>query len=227
MPPQLLDRVAAAGIPRVQVERAAGEGWIEATALAAEGPAEQLANLRAWAGVETDTVAAALFLDSYAWGLSAAAAAGLLLQGELPDLRPDNVSFTFAPFGRVAAVDFHDRRGSVPGDAPSDYRAALVAHLDPLIARLAASSGRSRSALWRGAGDMSAWTLAWCANALGDHDRGVALVDEVFRTESPLGPPRSFVRRDDGSVLCRRQGCCLWLRTPGGSPCAGCPVNRS
>lgn len=226
MPPQLLDRVAAAGIPRVHVERGEDDGWIEAARLAADGPAEQLENLRRWAGVETDTVAAALFLDSYVWGLSGAAAAGLLLEGELPDLRAENVSFTFAPFGRVAAVAFRDRAGTVAADAPAEYRAALVAHLEPLIARLAAMSGRSRSAFWRGTGDMSAWTLAWCANALGELDRGIALVEQVFGAESPLGPPRSFVRRGDGSVLCRRQGCCLWLRTPGGSPCAGCPVGR-
>lgn len=229
----LPELIAAARIPRVCVEARVGEGWVRADALArGEGLDPLLERVSAWAETGSAQVAGALFLDAYAWSLTGAAAAGVLLADALPELRPDAVHARFGDNGRTTAVALSDGLVRADGEAAllSVYREALVEHLRPLVDRLHGRCRRARAAFWRNAGDMAAYTLAWCGRALDDPARGAALARRLLEPASPLGPPRAFrVQSRDGQqrLTCLRHGCCLWLRTPRAEVCAGCPVRRA
>lgn len=229
----LAARIGAAAIPRINVEQPLGDGWIAADELAAGAALEaELARVRAWAGTGSAAVAGALFLDAYVWAVAGAAAGGLLLANAVPELRPRDVLVRFGPNGRAAAVGF---RGGTLADAQESellagYREALVAHLDPLVERLHLTCRRARSAFWRNAGDMTAYTLVWCGRELGAQARGSYLARRLLSGRSPLGPPRAFRlpgREHVERLTCVRHGCCLWLRTANGAVCAGCPVRRA
>jgi ferric iron reductase protein FhuF len=229
----LSGRIAAAGIPRVSVELPLGEGWFAADELASgDGLETQLDGVRAWASTDSGPVAGALFLDAYVWCLSGAAAAALLLESAIPDLRPSEIRFRFGENGRATAVAFTGGVLVAPRESEllGLYRAALVDHLEPLIARLHLTTRRASAAFWRNAGDMAAFTLVWCGRELGDLARGASLARRLLASPTSLGRPRSFhLTAPDGTqrLTCVRHGCCLWLRTPHGTVCAGCPVRRA
>jgi ferric iron reductase protein FhuF len=229
----LSGRIAAAGIPRVSVELPLGEGWLAADELVAgDGLEAQLDRVRVWASTDSGPVAGALFLDSYVWCLSGAAAAALLLESAIPDLRPGEIRLRFGENGRAAAVAFTGGVLVAPRESEllGLYRAALVDHLEPLIARLHLTTRRASAAFWRNAGDMAAYTLVWCGRELGDLARGARLARHLLGSPTSLGRPRSFhLTAPDGTqrLTCVRHGCCLWLRTPHGTVCAGCPVRRA
>jgi hypothetical protein len=223
----LSERIVAAGIDRVHVvAEETGPGWTTATALANDAPelAAALGRIRAWSGAPSATVSGALFFDSYVWCLGGGAAAALLIDDRLPDLDPDSVKLRFGANGRANGLSFAG--GVVAGtNGLGPYRDMLVAHLEPLVERLHRRCRHSRAAFWRAAGDMAAFTLAWCGRALSVEERGLALGRALLAEPSPLGPPRAFLTA--GRLVCQRHGCCLWLRTPSAKRCVGCPVGRA
>jgi ferric iron reductase protein FhuF len=225
---ELADRIALAAIDRVDVSASPeGPGLSPAVAIATGGEelVDRLDRIRAWALTDSLAVAGALFLDSYVWCLAGAGAAGILLESAVPDLHADRVHVRFGDNGRATGIACTGEDG-VRGDVPlAAYRDALVEHLEPLVDRLHRRCRRSRTAFWRGAGDMAAHTLVWCGRALGQQERGLALADELLAQPSPLGGPRAFAMFPGAAKLvCIRHGCCLWRRTEHATTCVGCPV---
>ncbi len=226
--------------------------WRAADALAQDDDA--LAALLAQVGddwrCERRDVQAMRVVEVWTWTVAFPAAAAILLDGRLPDVRAANVLLARGPGApsppialrnlRVAALadDVNANHPDVAQLAPDrdalarELHAQLTdAHLEPLVTRVATLTGRARRALWRGAGDRVAQAFVLVGDAIGAHAAGERLAGCALAPGAPLpNRPRVVVRafpRADGSDerVQLRDGCCLYHHVPGdGEHCLGCPL---
>lgn len=168
-------------------------GWVPAQTLARDPDGLRGALERAGAALGTARadIGATRLCEVWTWNLAAPAAASLLLDGRLPDLRAPNVAVRLAgdPSGwAVALVDgrFHalhtDPEAGHPDARLACSEQALLArlnadladHLGPLVEQLNALSGRPRAALWRSAADRLAGAFLWLGERLACEPRARA-----------------------------------------------------
>jgi hypothetical protein len=199
---------------------------------------------------ERRDVQAMRVVEVWAWTVAFPAAAAILLDGRLPDVRAANVLLAHGPDAPWPPIALRAPRfAALPGDAAADHadvtrlapdRDALArelhaqlteAHLAPLVERAAALTGRARRALWRGAGDRVAQAFVLVGDALGQPAAGERLASGALAPGAPLPnrPPvvvRAFPRADGSDERVQlRDGCCLYYHVPdAGEHCLGCPL---
>lgn len=199
---------------------------------------------------ERRDVQAMRVVEVWTWTVAFPAAAAIVLDGRLPDVRAANVLLAHGPHAPWPPVALRSLRfAALAGDPASGHpdverlaadRDALAcalhaqltdAHLAPLVARAAAFGGRARRALWRGVGDRVAQAFVLIGDALGAHAAGerlaaCALAPGAPLPNRPLAIVRTFPRANgtDERVLLR-DGCCLYYHVPEqGEYCLGCPL---
>lgn len=199
---------------------------------------------------ERRDVQAMRVVEVWTWTVAFPAAAAILVDGRLPDVRAANVLLAHGPDAPWPPVALRGRRfAALAGDPAAPHadvthlapdRDALArelhaqlteAHLAPLVACAARLGGRARRALWRGAGDRIAQAFVLVGDALGEHAAGERLAGCALAPGAPLPnrPPvtvRAFpcADRSEERVLLR-DGCCLYYHVPGeGEHCLGCPL---
>jgi hypothetical protein len=220
----------------------AGDGWVEAGALAAGGAElDELLSAGEPATAGLRHVAAAWLLERHAWLVCALAVFTVLDSDRVPDLAPGNLLIAFyegVPYGIAARGE---RMTALAGDpacrAPEvtvarDERALraragaeVVGHLEPLVEQLAARRLRGRRALWRAVGDRLVQSTLWAGTALDRHDDAVALARELLEVDPrPRVPVRIAV--GPAGPYQERASCCLAYRVDGQELCLGCPLAR-
>lgn len=252
---------AAEGAPR------SGGGWLGAWELAAGGAA-----LGAFAGVEAEEltraygrpprphVAATLALHRYAWPACLLFTVPWFLHRRVPRLPVADVAFHRAS-GRmtVRTREFAclpgDPAAALPGARVlrseaalrEELRAALAAHLTPVLAAFGPRMRRGPRALWAMATDEIAEGLYHVAGLMGRQEQAVAELSALlpggtapyaggagFRRISPAakadalagtagsGLPRAPARAADGCARDRLTCCLFYTVSPEGT-CASCP----
>jgi ferric iron reductase protein FhuF len=227
-----------------------GAGWIPALALIGEGADDIEGRVRATCASDDPEVLASYALNGYSWPVVMAMVACLALEKRLPDIRLENVAVRFSPEGYLAAIALHSPRfAALPGDPAGDHpdweraedrealrdtcRAAIEAHMAPVIAAIRAKMPWGERAMWLTVADR-------CAGALTHmHHEGLIsdeqLIEEieslVHRKGSKLYSPRTRIAwgTHDGEpcATLERGSCCLAYRLPDSEYCSNCPLKKN
>lgn len=197
--------------PALRVTVAEPESEPEATWLRADRLAPAAENLIAFEAARIATthgsappthVAASRLLHHYLWSAGLLISGPWYLTGLVPELRPSDL-WIDPPTG-----DFMLRPGSwSPGGADA-VRAAVAAHVEPVLAAFQPFAKRGRRALWGMAADDLVSGLWHLGRTLGEEGRGV----EVAGTVLP-GGDRQFRGAADFRVLADAAGRGHWTRT--------------
>jgi len=220
------------------------EGWVPATELTVPGPA--LDDLLAAATAATATgrtdIGGTLFAEGYAWALAVRAVGTLLFGRRIPAMRHDEVQLQFAAGdATITGMAFAGGAFGIDGD-PCDGDPSLVvladedallaclheelhAHLQPLIAVIAAATGRSPKALWRSAGDRLGGAFLWLGEVVGVRDAAWELGTRCMQASGPLAVGAGF-RIIEHAGICeptRNRRGLIW-RAEGQDTCFTCPL---
>lgn len=232
-------------------------GWFRAADLAVpDSPllAEGLARQTALHPGMPPRTAGAFFIGEYAWYVFAAAVGAYLAERRVPDLAPERVALRFqryiwveegesGPAERIDVRFLSTRCAVLPADPAAgqldvtvvpdrdalrtQFRAALEAHLTPLIAQIHARTGFGPQAQWRLVSDACAALFLNLGKALGDAERAQAEgLAFVKAPGSPLHNPQTGYFTVDHNGQCTtfraRGGCCRYYTVPPGEKCTLC-----
>ncbi|WP_231978495.1 (2Fe-2S)-binding protein [Streptomyces sp. TLI_053] len=221
-------------------------GWYSAVELATDpdalaaalaGEAARIAPVAAGHGTAPRPhVAASRLLHHYLWSVCVLIAGPWRLAGRVPSIDGANLWF-HAPTGDFALRP--DAHVTLPGEDElrAELRAAVVTHVEPLLAAFAAPTRRGTRALWGMVTDDLASAIWYLGKRLdesagsavpAEEDAAVAAAAAVLpgRTDPLLGAA-------DFRVLCggdgrthhtrTRLGCCLYYAIEPGRACVTCP----
>ncbi|MEU9073512.1 (2Fe-2S)-binding protein [Kitasatospora sp. NPDC048538] len=173
-------------------------------------------------------VTASRLLHHYAWSVCLLIAGPWHLSRRVPVIDPSDV-WLHAPTGDLALRP----RGHVelPGDDElrAELRAAVVGHLEPLLAAFAAPTRRRDRALWGMVTDDLASAVWYLGRMLGDEDAAVAAAGALLPGGTlPLPGAADFRRLHTpdgrGHHTRTRLGCCLYYAVgPAATACLTCP----
>ncbi len=221
-------------------------GWLAATDLTAG--ATTLEDLLARATHATRTcradIGGTLLAEGYAWALSVRAVGTLLVGRRIPALAPHEVRLQFAAAdATITGVAFAGGAYGVAGDThtgdpsivvlPDDeallerLHEELRAHLAPLLAAIAAATGRPLGALWRSAGDRLGGAFLWLGELIAERERAWELGTRCLQREGPLAVGAGFRVIEHAGIAeptRNRAGCCLIWRAEAGTTCFTCPL---
>jgi hypothetical protein len=190
-------------------------------------------------GATDQPMAAAIFLNSYAWYVGAAAIGCYLVEGRVPSLAPENVDLWIDFLGDEKRIDvaLHPAESSPwPADSASSpaelrtrLRLELEAHLEPLIERLHCQTRLGKRAQWYLVADACASVFVWFGQRMGTTEascaEGLALIGAP---ESPLRFSKTGYFTLEHAGICqtfrKRGGCCLSHKAPAGNYCSTCPL---
>ncbi|MGD9481830.1 (2Fe-2S)-binding protein [Streptomyces sp. TRM70308] len=239
-----------AGFPllRVVTGPPTGGGWLTGRALAEDAAlrarlvdrqGERLHTARG-AAPRRD-VAAMEVLHQYAFVACLAMSAPWHLERRVPWLTPDGVGYheergvlTLAPHAVSCLPD--DPAAHVPGtrvvaDAPAlraELRAAVAAHLAPVLDAFAPLLRRGPRGLWGVATDELADGLGYLGTLLGDREAAARAANAVLPGGTPPFTGAAGFRpgADDPARGRTRINCCLYYTFPGQPLCGSCPRAR-
>ncbi|MFJ7905744.1 (2Fe-2S)-binding protein [Kitasatospora sp. NPDC096204] len=213
----------------------AADGWYSGAELAADerALAAVLAGAEARIAEEHGRsprphVTASRLLHHYAWSACLLIAGPWHLARRVPVVDPADL-WLHAPTGALALRP----RGhvSLPGDDElrAELRAAVVAHLGPVLAAFAGPTRRRDRALWGMVTDDLASALWYLGRMLGEEDASVAAAEAVLPGGTlplPGGADFRRLRTPDGRAhhTRTRLGCCLYYAVgPAATACLTCP----
>jgi hypothetical protein len=224
----------------------APEGWHPATGLVHAGPGldDLLATATATTGSGRADIGATLLAEGYAFALALRAVGTLLFGTRIPAMAPAEVRLEFAA-GETTIIGVAYAGGAygVAGDpcagdpslvlVPDEHallarlHAELQDHLEPLLAAIAAASGRPLRALWRSAGDRLGGAFLWLGEVVGMRERAWELGTRCMQGDGPLAVGAGFRVLEHAGIAeptRDRRGCCLIYRAPGNATCFTCPL---
>ncbi|WP_234371204.1 (2Fe-2S)-binding protein [Streptomyces sp. XY431] len=221
-------------------------GWYSAADLATDpaalaaalaGEAARIAPVAAGHGTAPRPhVAASRLLHHYLWSVCVLIAGPWRLGGRVPSIDGANLWF-HAPTGDFALRPY--AHVSLPGEDElrAELRAAVVAHVEPLLAAFAAPTRRGTRALWGMVTDDLASAIWYLGKRL-DESAGSAVPAEedaavTAATAVLPGHTDPLLGAADFRVLCgedgrthhtrTRLGCCLYYAIEPGGACVTCP----
>ncbi|MFE6162542.1 (2Fe-2S)-binding protein [Streptomyces sp. NPDC056486] len=186
-------------------------------------------------------VAASRALHGYLWSVSLLMSGAWYLERRVPRVRPQDVrvhvetgAFEVVPGSFACLPD--DPAAGLPGtrvfpDEESlrvELRAAVVAHMRPLLTAMGPQLRRRRRVLWGMAGDDLISGIWYLGRMLGQEDEALRAVDALL--PGPVDPfPggaafRHLTTRDGERHPTRtRLGCCLYYTIRAAEACGTCP----
>lgn len=220
-------------------------GWYSAVELATDpaaleaalaGEAARIAPVAAGHGTAPRPhVAASRLLHHYLWSVCVLIAGPWRLGGRVPSIDGANLWF-HAPTGDFALRPH--AHVALPGEDElrAELRAAVVAHVEPLLAAFAAPARRGTRALWGMVTDDLASAIWYLGKRL-DESAGSAVPAEedaaVAAATAVLPGHTAPLLAADFRVLCgedgrthhtrTRLGCCLYYAIEPGGACVTCP----
>lgn len=218
------------------------DGWMPVAALL--GDTRQLDETLTAFGREVGSVRrdvqASLLLEAYVWRLVLPLAGAFLAESRVPTPGLDGTAVRLTGGGVPCSIRLlHGRFAALPGDPATEHpdadvvcnrsvldrclRSWLIAHFDPFVEKLNATSGRPRAALWRSVADRTATALLYAGMAANRPAAARALAERTLAGDQPLCYPPRYVEIGEQSVHLRH-GCCLWWRTEGATTCLTCPL---
>ncbi|MEV0194040.1 (2Fe-2S)-binding protein [Kitasatospora purpeofusca] len=221
-------------------------GWYSATELATDpdalagalaGETARIAPVAAEHGTAPRPhVAASRLLHHYLWSVCVLIAGPWRLTGRVPSIDGANLWF-HAPTGDFALRP--DAHVTLPGEDElrAELRAAVVAHVEPLLAAFAAPTRRGTRALWGMVSDDLASAIWYLGKRLDESAGSVLPVEEdaavAAATAVLPGYTEPLLGAADFRVLCgedgrthhirTRIGCCLYYAIEPGRACVTCP----
>jgi ferric iron reductase protein FhuF len=218
------------------------DGWIPVAALLADVRKLDtvLTAFGREVGSERRDVQASLLLEAYVWRLVLPLAGALLAESRVPTPGLDGTAVRLTGDGRPCSIRLlHGRFAALPGDPATDHpdadvvcnrsvldrclRSWLIAHFDPFVDKLNATSGRPRAALWRSVADRTATALLYAGLAANRPTAAKAIAERTLAGDRPLHYPPRYIEIGEQSVHLRH-GCCLWWRTDAATTCLTCPL---
>ena len=244
---QTLSRIASAssdgyGILIRRRDRA-GDGWFAASELANRAaPAALLANVRGFSEPPPDHVRAEWMLESIARAVADLGGSFIVSSQRLPDFSPDNLLLA-AEGGLVRATGMTSGRMSVLPDDPAaaeagnrtvgrwedladEYREGFISVLEPVVKWLDGQGLRPEKTLWQAAADRLAQSLIWSGDAFEKPDFAKSVAERFVNGDDRLTIPLETRVDDYEREYHLRTTCCLAYRTPEGTLCQGCPLNK-
>ncbi|MER6913406.1 (2Fe-2S)-binding protein [Streptomyces sp. NPDC000594] len=241
--PNLAVRVLGSGEPAPR-----GDGWVGADELAAAGPAldtfldwDRAQVLRDYGGSARPDVVTGFGLHRYAWPATLLITLPWFLSRRVPRFPVEDVAFQ-RELGRMAVrvTGFSclpdDPAAALPGarvvdseeELRAEVRAAVAAHIGPLLDGFATRMRRGRRALWGMATDDFIEGLWYIGNLLGEERRAIAELEQLL--PGSLAP---FVGTPGFRELTGPQGeclptrsratCCLFYTLRPDDTCITCP----
>ncbi|MEV8022701.1 (2Fe-2S)-binding protein [Streptomyces sp. NPDC086554] len=229
-------------------DSAARQGWLTGAELAQHPGA-----LAAFVAAEADRiraghdhtprpdVAASRALHGYLWSVSLLMSGAWYLERRVPRIRPDDVrvdlatgAFEVVPGSFACFSD--DPAAGLPGvrvlpdeeSLRTELRAAVVAHMRPLLDAIGPQLRRGPRALWGMAGDDLISGIWYLGRMAGQEEESLRAVDALL--PGPVEPfPggaafRHLTTRDGERHPTRtRLGCCLYYTIPAADACGTCP----
>ena len=203
-----------------------------------------MAKATATSGGDRADIGGTLLAEGYAFALALRAVGTLLFGTRIPAMARDEVCLQFAAGdATITGMAFAGGAYGVAGD-PRDGDPALVtvagedalleqlhaelhAHLAPLLAAIAAATGRPERALWRSAGDRLGGAFLWLGEVVGMRERAWDLGSRCMRSGEPLAAGAGFRVLEHAGIAeptRNRRGCCLIYRVEGNATCFTCPL---
>jgi hypothetical protein len=231
-----------------------GAGWSTARELADGGPALDAFLARDDAQITRDhgrparpDVTASFGLHRYAWPACLLFTVPFFLHRRVPFLTPDDVSFHRTD-GRVTRMTVRPRGFACLPDDPAahardayavpsrdalraELRAAVAAHLAPVLDGFRSRTRRGSRALWGTVTDEITEGLWYVGHLLGEEDRAMTELAALLPggTEPyPGGAAFRDLAVPGGTALRTRErtSCCLVYTLPSAETCATCPRTR-
>ncbi|MEV6750967.1 (2Fe-2S)-binding protein [Streptomyces sp. NPDC051214] len=226
----------------------AGQGWVTGAELTSHHGAMEAFVAAEAARIRRDhdhtprpDVAASRALHGYLWSVSLLMSGAWYLERRVPRIRPQDVrvhletgAFEIVPGSFACFPD--DPAAGLPGtrvlaDEESlrvELRAAVVAHMQPLLSAIGPRLRRGQRALWGMAGDDLISGIWYLGRVLGQEDEALRAVDALL--PGPVEPfPggaafRHLTARDGERYPTRtRLGCCLYYTIRAAEACGTCP----
>lgn len=231
----------------VQLGPPAGEGWIAATDLVADGsPRREELQARIQTRHKTTDrhFVAMTFFGASIWQVVVAGIASYLTTLRVPELKPANVALHWNADGwgdTLALVE--GRFAALPDDPAAGHpdvtvvadrnalRAYFVEHIvrdyvPPLIDLVSATSPLGKRALWGVVADRCVGTLIWLAKELNQTAICLAEVDALHQT-APFTGKSGILTVEHGThqeLFLKRNSCCLSYKVPEQIYCSTCPL---
>ena len=179
----------------------------------------------AWGVADDRRSQAAFVILDYTWYLAAPLVAAHLLAGRLPSL--DGAALWLDAESRTGALALSDdppRRSS-----PERLGEAVVAHVRPLVERLAERRWLGARSAWLGVGDRLVGAFEHVGDLIGQRERAQRDASAiVHRAGSELDSPRhrfaTFEHRGLARTIGIRASCCRFYRTREARYCLTCPL---
>ncbi|MEU4997934.1 (2Fe-2S)-binding protein [Streptomyces sp. NPDC021622] len=229
-------------------DSAARQGWLTGAELAERQDAlaafvdAEAARIRAGHDhMPRPDVAASRALHGYLWSVSLLMSGAWYLERRVPRIRPADVrvdlatgDFEVVPGSFACCPD--DPAAGLPGvrvlpdeeSLRTELRAAVVAHMRPLLDAIGPQLRRGPRALWGMAGDDLISGIWYLGRMLGQEEESLRAVDALL--PGPVEPfPggaafRHLTTRDGARHPTRtRLGCCLYYTIPATDACGTCP----
>lgn len=231
-----------------QPDSTAGQGWVTGAELTSHQGAldafveAEAARIRAGHDhTPRPDVAASRALHGYLWSVSLLMSGAWHLERRVPRIRPEDVrvhletgTFEIIPGSFACLPD--DPAAGLPGtrvladeeSLRAELRAAVVAHMRPLLTAIGPRLRRGQRALWGMAGDDLISGIWYLGRMLGQEDEALRAVDALL--PGPVEPfPggaafRHLTTRDGERHPTRtRLGCCLYYTIQAAEACGTCP----
>jgi hypothetical protein len=221
-----------------------GEGWFPATDLGPGGPAAPalLANVRGMGDPPPDHIRAEWVLESLARSLADLAGSFIVSARRLPDLSAGNVLFG-AEAGLIRAAGVASGRmtviegdpaagdpevGTVTGwpDLADLFREAFTALVEPTVKLFDRQGLRPEKTLWHAAADRLAQSLVWSGKAFEKESFAREVTERALGGDPRLTIPLETDEDEYGQDYHLRVTCCLAYRTPEGTICRACPLQK-
>lgn len=227
---------------------AVGQGWLTGAELTTRQEA-----LRAFVDAEAarirsgydhtprPDVAASRALHGYLWSVSLLMSGAWYLERRVPRIRPEDVrvhletgAFEVVPGSFTCLPD--DPAAGLPGTRVvageallrTELRAAVVAHMRPLLTAMGPQLRRGQRALWGMAGDDLVSGVWYLGRMLGQEDEALRAVDALLPgpvAPFPGGAAFRHLTTHDGErhPTRTRLGCCLYYTIRAAEACGTCP----
>ncbi len=224
----------------------APDGWLPASELFCAGPALDAMLVRATraSGTERADIGGTLLAESCAWALSVRSVGTLLFGRRIPALAAHEMQLELAAGDTtITGLAFAGGAYGVVGDPRAGDPALVLlpgedallerlhdeleAALDPLLAAIAAATGRPLRALWRSAGDRLGGAFLWLGEVVGMRDEAWRLGTRCMQMDGPLAVGAGFrvlAHAGIAEPTRNRRSCCLIWRAEGCETCFTCPL---
>jgi hypothetical protein len=227
-----------------------GQGWVRAVEfLDPHSPFLERAEARIGAQYETDDrkIRTGWTFAYYCWPIAVVGVAAYLAEQRVPDLAPASLALHLDDDGDIDGIALLSRRfAALPGDPAAEHadvlvlpdqdalrghlRAAVEAHLAPLVEIVRARGGWGQRALWATVADRLAYAAIWLSQAL-QRDSATCRQEVQALVATPPLKGKTGVQEvqhnGQRQLFLQRGACCLAYTLPAHNYCAICPLLSS